>query len=109
MKELPTALAAIGILVLGIGLLSRPIKRTIIPIPVLAVGVGVLLSPAGLGWLDPHRWGKWETILEEAARVTLAIALMGVALRLPPGYVTRHWRSLVVLIEIGRASCRERV
>jgi glucoamylase len=34
----------------------------------------------------------------QAARLTLAIGLMGVALRLPKGYVPRHWKSLAVVL-----------
>ena len=39
-------------------------------------------------------------ILEVAALVTLAIALMGVALRLPVGYISSNWRLLAVLLGI---------
>jgi sodium/hydrogen antiporter len=39
-------------------------------------------------------------ILEEAALVTLGIALVGVALRLPVGYASTHWRLLVVLLGV---------
>jgi NhaP-type Na+/H+ or K+/H+ antiporter len=86
LSALNIALAVVGSLVLVIGLFSEPIKRSLLSAPLIALAVGVLLGPAVFGMLDPSRWGKQEIILEEAARLTLAIALMGVALRLPAGY-----------------------
>jgi hypothetical protein len=77
LSELNVALAAVGGLVLAVGLLSGLIRRSILSEP--------LLDPAG--------WGTRETMLEQAARLTLAISLMGVALRLPKREPLRGWRS----------------
>jgi NhaP-type Na+/H+ or K+/H+ antiporter len=44
--------------------------------------------------------GNETLILEEAALLTLGIALVGVALRLPVGYASSNWRLLVVLLGI---------
>lgn len=35
--------------------------------------------------------------MEQAARLTVAVAVMGVALRLPEGYPFSRWRSLLVM------------
>ncbi|GAA4400609.1 sodium:proton antiporter [Nibrella viscosa] len=101
MTELNTALVTVGSIVLGLGIFSRLLKRTIVSIPLLALLCGILLGPQGLGLLHPAQWGKPEMILEQAARITIAIGLMGVALRLPPGFLTQHWRSLGVLLGLG--------
>jgi sodium/hydrogen antiporter len=58
----------------------------------------VLLGPAVFGLLESAGWGSQETILEQATRLTLAISLMGVALRLPERFPCRSWRSLAVLL-----------
>ena len=50
--------------------------------------------------LDLAELGNEALILEEAALVTLGIALVGVALRLPVGYASGNWRLLVVLLGI---------
>jgi NhaP-type Na+/H+ or K+/H+ antiporter len=98
LSELNTALAAVGALVLALGLLSKPVRRSFLSEPLLALLLGVLLGPVALGLLEPTGWGSRETLLEEASRLTLAISLMGVALRLPKREPLRHWRALAVLL-----------
>lgn len=100
MTELNIALAAIGGIVLLIGLFSDRLRHTPwLSTPLVVLIFGILLSPEVLGWLHPETWGlSRERLLEEAARFTLAIGLMGVALRLPKNYIQEHWRSLAVLL-----------
>ncbi|MDQ3864817.1 MAG: cation:proton antiporter, partial [Actinomycetota bacterium] len=75
-------------------------ERTPVSEPLIALLAGVLIGPAALGFLDLARLGDETLILEEAALVTLGIALVGVALRLPVGYASGNWRLLVVLLGI---------
>lgn len=98
MTALNLALAVIGGLILVIGLFSEPLKRSLLSATILALLVGILLGPSVFGLLDLSEWGKPEAILEQASRLTIAIGLMGVALRLPSGYVLSRWRSLLVLL-----------
>lgn len=100
MDSLNIALVAIGGVVLIAGLFSNPIRRTFISTPMLALAVGVLMGPVVFGLLDPAEWGRRELILEEAARLTLGVSLMGVALRLPEKFPYRNWRALAVLLGI---------
>jgi sodium/hydrogen antiporter len=100
--ELPVALLTVGGLVLATGLWSGRLQGLGLSAPLLALGLGVLLGPAGADALDPARWGPPPLrLLEEMARLTLAIALMGVALRLPRGFVRRQWRALALLFAVG--------
>lgn len=101
MKELNVALAVVGGLTLVLGLLSRPLDRSRLSPPLLAFLLGAMLSPHALAWLNPSEWGSVETLLEETTRLTLGISLMGIALRLPPRFPLRHWRSLFLLLAIG--------
>lgn len=100
MSELNVALMAVGGLVLFLGLLSDFFRRAWwASDPMMALLFGMLLGPVGLAWLDPTRWGiAQEVLLEQAARFTLAIGLMGVALRLPKNYAFRNWQPLAVLL-----------
>lgn len=98
MQELYRGLLAAAAIVLLLGLLSRPLKRYGLPSPLLALLGGILLGPQVFGLLQPDGWGQPHRVLEHAAQLSLAIGLMSVALRLPPGYVQRHWRPLAVLV-----------
>jgi len=68
--------------------------------PLICLLVGILIGPAALNLLDLSSLGDQELILEQAALITLGIALMGVALRLPPAYSRSIWRSLTVLLAL---------
>jgi sodium/hydrogen antiporter len=99
MTELQLVLVTVGGLVLFLGVWSNFLRRrTFVPEPFVALLLGVLLGPSVLGWLDPGTWGDERLILKEAARLTLAVALMAIALRLPPKYLRRHGRALIVMI-----------
>jgi sodium/hydrogen antiporter len=101
LNVLYVSLAAVGGLLLLLGMLGGVIKeRTPVSEPLIALIAGVLIGPAALGVLDLADLGDQTLILEEAALVTLGVALVGVALRLPVGYASRNWRLLFVLLGI---------
>lgn len=97
--EINIALMTLGGLVLALGLLSGWLKeRLFLSNPLIALVVGVLLSPSVFGLIDLAHWGKPEIILEQGARLAIAIQVMGVALRLPKAYPFTHWHILAVLL-----------
>ena len=99
LSALYVSLAAIGGLLLLLGMLGGLLKeRTPVSEPLIALIAGVLIGPAALGLLDLANLGNQTLILEEAALVTLGVALVGVALRLPVGYSSGNWRLLFVLL-----------
>jgi NhaP-type Na+/H+ or K+/H+ antiporter len=84
LSELYISLAAVGGLLLLLGVLGGLLKeRTPVSEPLIALLAGVLIGQAALGLLDLAKPGNETLILEEAALVTLGVALVGVALRLP--------------------------
>ncbi len=88
-------------MLLLLGMLGGVLKeRTPVSEPLIALIAGVLIGPAALGFLDLAELGDQALILEEAALVTLGVALVGVALRLPIGYSSGNWRLLFVLLGI---------
>jgi NhaP-type Na+/H+ or K+/H+ antiporter len=101
MSQLNIALAVVGAVVILISLLSKPIKKSLVQEPMIAVLVGVAVGPYGLDWLDVARWGEENAILEQAARITLAIGLMGVALRLKRQSIRALWRPVTLLLTLG--------
>jgi sodium/hydrogen antiporter len=101
LSELYVSLAAVGGLLLLLGMLGGVLKeRTPVSEPLISLLAGVLIGPAVFDLLDLTNLGNQTLILEEAALVTLGIALVGVALRLPVGYASGNWRLLVVLLGI---------
>ena len=101
MNALYVSLADVGGLLLLLGMLGGLLKeRTPVSEPLIALIAGVLIGPSALGLLDLADLGDQALILEEAALVTLGVALVGVALRLPVGYSSSNWRLLFVLLGI---------
>jgi NhaP-type Na+/H+ or K+/H+ antiporter len=93
------ALLVFGGVTLLLGLTSGVVKnRYSISEPIVAVLAGILVGPQVWGLIDLAPLGDPMFIVEEAARLTLAIALMTVALQLPDQFFSRHWRSLAVLL-----------
>lgn len=97
-SEINLALLTLSGLIIVLGLFSKFKERVFLSDPLVALLVGVVLGPSILGWIKLSDWGEQEIILEQGARLTLAIQLMGVALRLPKGYPFKHWRSLSFLL-----------
>jgi sodium/hydrogen antiporter len=101
MQQLNTGLAVCGAVIVVVALLSNPIKKSPLQEPLIAALVGLAVGPYGLHWLDVARWGEQNAILEQAARLTLAIGLMGVALRLNRDSVRVLWRPVALLLSLG--------
>ncbi|MBL4835549.1 MAG: cation:proton antiporter [Pseudomonas sp.] len=101
MHQLDLAFTVMGLAVVAIALLSAAIHRNPLSEPILAMAVGIAVGPYGFGWLELARWGNDTMILEQASRLTLAIGLMGVALRLQRESVQRLLRPVGLLLTLG--------
>jgi NhaP-type Na+/H+ or K+/H+ antiporter len=71
--------------------------------PLVCAAFGVAVGPLGLGLLslDPVHNPQAHVFLREAARITLAIAVLAAAIRLPQGWLRRNWRGLGVALGPG--------
>jgi NhaP-type Na+/H+ or K+/H+ antiporter len=99
--QLNTILAIIGGLLLILGLTSGVLKqKLLLSEPLVAMLVGILLGPFGLRILDIDNWEHLPLLLEQAARITLGIALIETALRLPDRYLRSRWKSIMLLLLI---------
>ncbi len=103
-ENLYLLLFLVGGAVLMLDAFSLGLQRVSVPMPLAALLYGVLIGPHALDLLrlemfstSPHR------LLEEVARLTLAVSLTGVALRLPHGYWRHSVRWIVVIIGLGMA------
>lgn len=103
MREVNLALALLGgltlLLSLAAGILRR---RALLPTePMLAVLLGVLVGPYGLDVFTTDATALPLEAFEQLARLTVALAVTSIALRLPEAYVWRRARSLAVLLGPG--------
>ena len=100
MDPFNVAVAVLGALVLGLGLVSGRLARSAAPPTLLALVAGVALGPVGVGLIDPLGADHYLWV-ERATRLVLAVGLVSVALRIPAAYVRRHWRTAAVLVGLG--------
>lgn len=100
--DLVLALFAGATLLLSV--FSTVLQRASLPSPLTALAFGVLIGPYVLDVLRIEAFGVPQgLLLEQAARITLAIGLTGVALRLPHGYWRDSLRWVTVIIGLGMA------
>ncbi len=83
---------------------STVLQRASLPGPLLCLVFGLLIGPQVLDLLRVEDFGvPTSVLLEQAARITLALGLAGVALRLPHGYWRDNARWIAVIIGFGMA------
>ncbi|MCT7377986.1 cation:proton antiporter [Chelativorans salis] len=99
--QLNLSLAIAGALVLVVGLVSEKMKHTIVSELMVSVTLGIIVGPMVLNIIEVQGWGDHHTIIEEAARITLAIGLMGVGLRLSPNDFRTLARPVAVVLTLG--------
>jgi NhaP-type Na+/H+ or K+/H+ antiporter len=95
------ALTVVGATVLVVGLFSYALKKTPLQEPLIGVAVGIAAGPHGFGWLDVSSWADPHELIEQTARVTLAIGLMAVALRISADDLRRYVRPVTWLLTFG--------
>lgn len=81
------------------GLISALIKDSFFPsIPILMLILGIVIGPQGLGLIDLGPLSEQYTIIDEVCRITLAISLIGVALRIPRQFIPKKWKPIAVIL-----------
>jgi sodium/hydrogen antiporter len=90
-----------GLLVLSLGAVSKLIRRWNFSQPFIALIIGFLLNSVSLKTFEPGFWNHY--ILQEAARISVAIGVMGVALKIPYTYTFKNWRSIAPMLTIVMA------
>ncbi|MBW0092679.1 cation:proton antiporter [Pseudonocardia sp. KRD-184] len=91
-------LVSFAVTVLVLGMVSRLLKRHALSPVLLALGVGVLVGPAVLGWIDPAAAVGRTRLLEELTRIGLALGVADIALQVTRADLRRNARRLVLLL-----------
>ncbi|MFC0201149.1 cation:proton antiporter [Paracoccus rhizosphaerae] len=103
MTTIYQAMLLLAVVPLLLGMISAKLERSVISIPILAMSAGILAGPAVLGWIRPQDWPNLHVILREIARITIAISVLGIAIRTPPDSWKRVLRPTAVLLTLGMA------
>lgn len=103
MQTLYQAILLLALVPLVLGMASAAIERAWITVPMLATLVGIVAGPQVAGWIDPQAWPQPQVILREAARITIAVSVLGIAIRTPPESYRRAWRPALALLTLGMA------
>jgi NhaP-type Na+/H+ or K+/H+ antiporter len=93
-------LLLVGVAVLVLGLSSRLVKRHALSPVLLALAVGVLCGPRVLDLVDPLAEVPRHVLLEQLARVALAMSVVDIALRLRPADLRANAVRLAVLLAV---------
>ncbi|WP_254531177.1 cation:proton antiporter [Natrinema gelatinilyticum] len=103
MRDLNIALLSIGGLTLVLSLVSELLQdRSYLPSePMAAAALGVALGPYGLDILHLGGISDPFAVLEQFARVTVGLAVMAAALRLPQRYVPTNARAMSAVLVPG--------
>lgn len=91
-------LLVIGLLILFLGAISKLIRKWNFSQPFMALMVGFLLSSIEFNIFSPGFWDHYT--LQEAARISIGIGVMGVALKVPYTYTFKNWRSIAPMLTI---------
>lgn len=103
MSQISLWFTLFGVIVLLLGLgAGLLMSRNYFPSePILAVFFGIIIGPHGVGVLQLTRLGEPLLVLEYIAQFTVALAIMSIALRLPPEYFSARARSLATILGPG--------
>jgi sodium/hydrogen antiporter len=101
MHQLNVTLAVAALAVIVLGMISAKVQQAPLGRPMLALAVGVLAGPEVLAWIRPEQWPDKHLILKEAARFTLAMSVMAIAMRTPIEDLRRFARPLALLLTAG--------
>lgn len=93
-------LLLIGAAVVVLGLSSKVVKKHSLSPVLLALGVGVAAGPRVLDIVDPTSVVPRHVLLEQAARLALAMSVVDIALRLRPPDLRGNAARLAVLLGV---------
>ncbi len=91
-------LLLVGLAVVLLGLSSKLVKRFSLSPTLLALSAGVLVGPHILDLVDPESVLSRGRLLEQLARVALALAVFDIALRTEPADLRRNAPRIAVLL-----------
>ncbi|KAH9899926.1 Cation/H+ exchanger [Cubamyces lactineus] len=98
--EAGLAYLVVGGFVVAFSMVSRLVKEKLyVNEVVLGTACGVILGPYYANILNPRTWGEdVNAVTLEVTRITLAAGLFAIGAEMPPGYLAKHAKGLLVMI-----------
>ncbi|KAJ1889466.1 hypothetical protein LPJ81_006125, partial [Coemansia sp. IMI 209127] len=99
-EQLQVVPGLLGGFIFVLGLCSLIVKeRLYLSETLLAMVFGIVIGPHVLNWVDPSKWSSNENVLtQEFSRYALAIEVMIAGVALPKKYLSKEWKSMVMLL-----------
>jgi len=101
MEQFNLILACLGGMIFLLGLASARLEYMAFSATLASLIAGVVLGPAVLGVFDASELQNKPSRLEDVARITLAVSLAGVAMRIPRSYIVHYWRQMSLLVALA--------
>jgi NhaP-type Na+/H+ or K+/H+ antiporter len=101
MHEFNLAVFVVSLAILIMGAIFAKIERWPVSEPLIAMTGGIFCGPFFLDLLNLHEWGKTGDIMLIATRMTIAMALMATALRLPANFFRENPSSQSIIVMGG--------
>jgi sodium/hydrogen antiporter len=98
MEPFNLIIAIFSSIIISLGFFYKKLHRTIINETLLSMLFGIVLSPFVFNVLKVSEWGDIEDIMEKLCRLTLAMALMATAFRIPQQYLANNKKVQVTLL-----------
>ncbi|WP_207494822.1 cation:proton antiporter [Aridibaculum aurantiacum] len=101
MKSFELVLAIASFLLLASGMVFKKNKRSPFSEPIVGLAAGILLGPQVLRVLQMQEWGPPEQIMRVACQLTISMALLATAFRIPKGFFLQHKGQQTKLVLLG--------
>lgn len=103
MEQLYLTITIVAAVAVALALLSDGLKGRIwlLSSPMAATLIGILVGPRVLNWLRPQEWPEPHNLLLQIARFSVAMAVMSIALRVPPTFWKRRAAELTFALTVG--------
>lgn len=98
MEYFDIAIACISLAVIVLGLMYKKLKTSILNETLLSMLFGILLGAQFFDVFKIVEWGNVNSFMEKACRLTLSMALMATAFRIPVKYIHTGKKEQAVLL-----------
>lgn len=98
MKPFDLSIALFSFVIIVLGMFYKQLKKSVFNETLMAMLAGIILSPFIMDLIRVAEWGSVDKIMEKACRLTLSMALMATAFRIPKNYLSENKKTQATLL-----------